>query len=63
MTEFEEKKLEELIKQYDESLNYLKQRDMERRIKEDEFNEGCHKMAIAMSIISGICFLIALIVA
>lgn len=63
MTEFEEKYLEELKKQHEESLKYLKQCDIERRIKEDEFDEGCHKLAIAMTIISGIGFLIGLIFA
>lgn len=61
MTEFEEKYLEELKKQHEESLKYLKQCDIERRIKEEEFNEGCHQYALWMTIISAIGFLIALI--
>ena len=72
MTEFEEKKLEEIKKQHEEHLkfleqqdreylNYLKQCDIERRNKEEEFNEGCHKLGLLMLAISVICFIIATI--
>ena len=60
MTEFEEKYLEELKKQHEESLKYLKQCDIERRIKEDDFNEGCHQYALALLAILGIGSLIIL---
>ncbi len=58
MTEFEEKYLEELKKQHEESIKHLKQCDMERRIKEEEFNEGCHKLGLVMLAITVICFII-----
>ena len=60
MTEFEEKKLEELRKQHEEYLNYLKQCDIERRIKEEEYKEGYRKYSLALIEILVIGFMIML---
>ena len=56
-----EEHLKFLEQQDREYLKYLKQCDMERRIKEEEFNEGCHKLGLVMLAISVICFIIATI--
>lgn len=62
MTEFEEKYLEELNKQHEESLKYLKQCDIERRIKEEEFDKGCRQYSLLLTVIVGIGALIGLII-